>query len=357
MRSSVRLSALRLLPRRGGGGGGARRRAGAGRRSALLLSALALALLPAPAAVGSDAAPQPQRQPIYHWWPTTGQSQDPSGVLQTADGRWHVFPDCAGPPYNFTLPYTSGLMWCHFSSSDLVHWDEHPPALAPNTDVTSSDVFTGSIVALPNGSHWAIFATVNRSSHNASTPRGTYQFCTGNIAAAVSHDPLLERWEQTGTVIDNVMGTPAAPPGLGANYCTLQDPTTPWLGACSPPSRAGERCWNVVLGSGNNNASSPNFGNLGLLYRTRSADDLRRWDYVGVLFKSAHTPYFRPGYLFSCPDFFRLANTTVRCSLLSICSCSLADPASSPVGLRRVGESVRQLLVRLLQRESGRLHP
>ena len=86
----------------------------------------------------------------------------------------------------------------------------------------------------------------------------------------------------------------------------------------------GVRWWlrYVVLGSGNNNASSPNFGNLGLLYRTRSADDLRRWDYVGVLFKSAHTPYFRPGYLFSCPDFFRLANTTVRCSLLSICARS-----------------------------------
>ena len=40
--------------------------------------------------------------PIYHFWPTTSQSQDPSGVLQTADGWWHVFPDCAGAPYNFS---------------------------------------------------------------------------------------------------------------------------------------------------------------------------------------------------------------------------------------------------------------
>jgi hypothetical protein len=236
-----------------------------------------------------------QRQPIYHWWPTTSQSQDPSGVLQTSDGRWHVFPDCAGAPYNFSLPYTSGLMWCHFSSLDLVHWDEHPPALAPNSAAASADVFTGSIVRLPNGSHWAIFATVNKSSHNTTNPqhpRGT--FCTGNIASAISHDPLLETWEQQGTVIDNAMGTPNAPPGVDANFCTLQDPTTPWLGACSAPAAPGAQCWNVVLGSGNNNASSPNFGNLGLLYRTRSATDLRHWHYVSVLFKSAHTPYFGP---------------------------------------------------------------
>eukprot|EP01050_Picozoa_sp_SAG11_P005655 SAG11_NODE_407_length_9712_cov_11.569437_2_plen_299_part_00 len=29
-----------------------------------------------------------------------------------------------------------------------------------------------------------------------------------------------------------------------------------------------------------------------------------------MLFRSAHTPYFRPGYLFSCPDFFLLDNTS-----------------------------------------------
>ena len=242
--------------------------------------------------------------PIYHFWPTTSQSQDPSGVLQTADGRWHVFPDCAGAPYNFSQPeyQSSGLMWCHFSSHDLVHWTEHPPALAPNSAVASADVFTGSIVDLKNGSHWAIFATVNVSHNTTTVPHGT--FCTGNIAAAISHDPLLEDWTQLGTVINN---DAYKNKDVDANFCSLQDPTTPWLGECTSGSG---QCWNVVLGSGNNNASSPNFGNLGLLYRTSSATDLFGWQYVSVLFKSAHTPYFRPGYLFSCPDFFRLSNVS-----------------------------------------------
>ena len=97
-----------------------------------------------PAAKSDDEAGV--AEPIYHFWPTTSQSQDPSGVLQTADGRWHVFPDCAGAPFNFSAqPISSGLMWCHFSSWDLVHWTEHPPALAPNSAPASLDVFTGSI--------------------------------------------------------------------------------------------------------------------------------------------------------------------------------------------------------------------
>eukprot|EP01050_Picozoa_sp_SAG11_P005656 SAG11_NODE_407_length_9712_cov_11.569437_3_plen_618_part_00 len=208
-------------------------------------------------------------EPIYHFWPTTSQSQDPSGVLQTADGRWHVFPDCAGAPFNFSAqPISSGLMWCHFSSWDLVHWTEHPPALVPSSASASVDVFTGSIVDLRNG-HYAIFATANRSSHNTTTATGAFTFCTGNIAAAISHDPLLENWTQLGTIINN---DAYKNPAVGANFCSLQDPTTPWLGECT--NGAGQ-CWNVVLGSGNNNVSHAEYGNLGLLYRTTSSSDLQ----------------------------------------------------------------------------------
>lgn len=162
-------------------------------------------------------------------------------------------------------------MWCHFSSTDLVHWTEHPPALAPNSAAASADVFTGSVVDLGNGSHWAIFATVNRSSYNTTTPSNPHgTFCTGNIAAAISHDPLLEKWTQLGTVVNNDIYKNEQ---VDPNFCSLQDPTTPWLGVH-------QRYWPVLERRprlGQQQRTSPNFGNLGLLYRTSSATDLRGW--------------------------------------------------------------------------------
>lgn len=55
--------------------------------------------------------------PIYHFWATTSQSQDPSGVLQTADGRWHVFPDCAGMHAAYAYFPQAQHMLQHFRTS------------------------------------------------------------------------------------------------------------------------------------------------------------------------------------------------------------------------------------------------
>ena len=50
---------------------------------------------------------------------------DPNGVCRI-DGRYHVFFQ-----YNPDAPVQSSMHWGHVSSTDLLHWQEHPIALRP----------------------------------------------------------------------------------------------------------------------------------------------------------------------------------------------------------------------------------
>jgi len=78
---------------------------------------------------------QSSGNPVAHWFqtfhgllPATSASQDATGVVYS-QGRWHVMPDCSGG----YVP-SGTLSWCHLSSTDLLHWTEHPPVLTPTDD-------------------------------------------------------------------------------------------------------------------------------------------------------------------------------------------------------------------------------
>lgn len=227
--------------------------------------------------------------PEYHFYPSAVESQDMSGT-SFVNGRWHVFPDCI-PIQN---PNQTSLHWCHFSSSDLVHWEEHPVALTPDHPFDTPVIDTGSIAILPNGTAFAIYATGNTTSIASDGPYD------GNICVAVAEDDLLIKWRKLGPVIDNP--TPNLFPGMMRRY-GFRDPTTPWLAPC--PDTDGE-CWHVVLGSGGVVDESGTGQNAGLLYTSKSSVNLQSWTFRGILFRDTADGCTTGQYEYSCPDFFPL---------------------------------------------------
>lgn len=80
-------------------------------------------------------------RPLYHHTPFYGWMNDPNGMFYK-DGTYHLYFQ-----YN---PYGSmwgNMNWGHSSSKDLVHWEHHPVAIAPNGLGT---VFSGSSVVDKN---------------------------------------------------------------------------------------------------------------------------------------------------------------------------------------------------------------
>lgn len=212
------------------------------------------------AADGSDLG----RRPAFHFYPDTIESQDISGPIKI-NSTWHVFMDCVpeGCPALVQPVQDKPLSWCHFSSPDLVHWAEHPIAIAPDRPFDGSIIDTGAVFQHPNGTVLAIYATSNITSnlHN-----GTFD---GDICFARSTDPELLVWEklcdQPSARIVNptchwcretcpescqhmLNSTLPSPfPGIGARMAH-RDPVAPWLDACGDGSK--EQCWYAMSGSG-----------------------------------------------------------------------------------------------------------
>jgi hypothetical protein len=229
--------------------------------------------------------------------------------------RWIYGRDCVpeGCPALVQPIQDKPLSWCHFSSTDLVHWAEHPIAIAPDRDFDGSIIDTGAIFQHPNGTVLAIYATSNITSNLAD---GTFD---GDICFAVSDDPDLLVWRKlcdhsSGRIVNptchwcretcpesckyNENSTAPSPfPGIGARMAH-RDPVAPWLDDCGDGSK--EQCWYAMSGSG---GKIPGHEELGVksamvLWKTDYLISTK-WEYVKIFWDS-------PGSIYSCPDFFRL---------------------------------------------------
>lgn len=90
-----------------------------------------------------DTANRERFRPAYHHTPLYGWMNDPNGMFYK-DGVWHLY-------YQWN-PFGSkwqNMTWGHSSSTDLVHWTNHPAAIEPNGLGT---VFSGSSAIDTEGS-------------------------------------------------------------------------------------------------------------------------------------------------------------------------------------------------------------
>ncbi|GAU04517.1 glycoside hydrolase family 32 protein [Burkholderia stabilis] len=80
----------------------------------------------------------PQWRPALHYTPQRNWMNDPNGLVYD-NGRYHLFYQ-----YNPVGNDWGNMSWGHATSTDLVHWREHPVAMRANA---TEEIFSGSIVA------------------------------------------------------------------------------------------------------------------------------------------------------------------------------------------------------------------
>lgn len=195
--------------------------------------------------------------PSLHIRPAKGWINDPNGVGKV-DGRWHVFFQ-----YNPDEPRHRNVHWGHWSSADLLHWQEHSIALRPRPgEIDEIGCWSGALL-IDDGVPTLCYTATPDEPANA-------------VGAIAVGDATLENWTPA--------TEPSAPPA-GSYPDETRDPY--------PFEFQGKR----YIAQG--------FGQAGAVGKVLSYDatDLHKWRELGVLL-SADDP--RTGLphadIWECPN-------------------------------------------------------
>ena len=93
-------------------------------------------------------------RPAFHLTPRIGWMNDPNGFSYFA-GKYHMF-------YQYH-PYSTKwgpMHWGHAVSDDLLHWENLPAALAPDTEYDKDGCFSGSAITREDGRHLLLYTGV-----------------------------------------------------------------------------------------------------------------------------------------------------------------------------------------------------
>ena len=113
-------------------------------------------------------------RPAYHYQPPSKWMNDPNGTIYWK-GRYHLFYQ-----HNPDGPWHGNIHWGHASSEDLVHWTDHPIALAPDPDGPDRmDCYSGAAFVNADG-----------------VPTHIYHGVPDGICLATSTDDMLINWEK-----------------------------------------------------------------------------------------------------------------------------------------------------------------
>ena len=199
--------------------------------------------------------------PIFHLAPPAGWMNDPNGLIYF-NGRYHAFFQ-----HHPASAYQGPMHLVHATSTDMLHWQHEPVALAPGDKYDRDGCFSGSAVD-DDGVLSLIY-----TGHICLEDRGNDSIIREVQCLATSHDGI--HFEKQGCVL-----TP--PEGI----MHFRDPKV-WHEDGS---------WWMVIGA----RDASDNGQV-LLYRGTS---LRDWHLEHVLAHSAAGK----SYMWECPDFFRCGN-------------------------------------------------
>ncbi|MGI8406655.1 MAG: glycoside hydrolase family 32 protein, partial [Thermomicrobiales bacterium] len=210
----------------------------------------------------TPATSDPYR-PTYHFTAPANWINDPNGLVEW-HGQYHLFYQ-----HNPFGPLWGNMHWGHAVSSDLVHWEHLPIALAPTPGGPDAEgCFSGCAVNLGD---YVLLMYTGVNEHGEQLP-----------CIATSSDDTLETWTK-----DERNPVITAPPA-GLETVFFRDHTV-WNE---------DGIWFQGIGSG-----IAGQGGAVLLYRS---PDLRTWEYVHPLIvgDAKQTPPFPTGTGWECPDFF-----------------------------------------------------
>ncbi|MGC4108541.1 MAG: glycoside hydrolase family 32 protein [Thermomicrobiales bacterium] len=214
-----------------------------------------------------DERPSDRHRPLYHFTPPHFWMNDPNGLIQW-NGIYHLFYQ-----HNPFGSLWGNMHWGHAISSDLVHWEHLPIALAPDADGPDDGGCFSGVAINADGTPTLIYTGVRKPDHEPQVP-----------CLATSDDPYLRTWTK-------FPGNPviAAPPE-GIDAVIFRDHTV-WRE---------DGVWYQGVGSG-----IPGEGGTVLVYRST---DLLTWEYLHplVVGDATQTEPFPTGTGWECPDFFRI---------------------------------------------------
>jgi beta-fructofuranosidase len=217
-------------------------------------------------------------RPQYHLVPQAGGVGDPCAP-RFFQGKYHVF---------FHGSY-GGRGWHHAMSSDLIHWQHLPIALAPTEGgYDAYGTFTGGVLPGTEGAS-IIYTAVTKVPRNQETIRAEGLRETQAIATSLDAD--LRTWKKRDKpVIES--------PPAGLEITGFRDPFA-W--------KDGD-AWYMCIGSG-----FPQIGGAVLLYRST---DTVKWEYLhplaqGVWNGQSFSNPVPSGEMWECPDFFPLGDKHV----------------------------------------------
>ena len=218
-------------------------------------------------------------RPSYHHAPERGWMNDPNGLF-FKDGVWHLY-------YQYN-PYGSmwgNMHWAHSTSTDLVHWQQQPVALAPDAWGT---MFSGScVVDHNNTAGFGKDAIISMYTSSRPTPFG------GDVQAqciAYSNDG--------GKTFTKYVGNPV----ITDEKKDFRDPHVFWN------EEAG--FWNMILAAGQE-------------MQIYSSANLKDWKYES----SFGHEYGNHGGVWECPDLMKLpVDGTGEQKWMLICNINPGGP-------------------------------
>ena len=218
-------------------------------------------------------------RPSYHHAPERGWMNDPNGLF-FKDGVWHLY-------YQYN-PYGSmwgNMHWAHSTSTDLVHWQQQPVALAPDAWGT---MFSGScVVDHNNTAGFGKDAIISMYTSSRPTPFG------GDVQAqciAYSNDG--------GKTFTKYVGNPV----ITDEKKDFRDPHVFWN------EEAG--FWNMILAAGQE-------------MQIYSSANLKDWKYES----SFGHEYGNHGGVWECPDLMKMkVRGTDKDKWMLICNINPGGP-------------------------------
>jgi len=215
------------------------------------------------------------QRPQYHFLPKAHWVNDPNGPIFWK-GYYHLFYQ-----YSSTVFPQGRKYWGHARSTDMVHWEHLPMALAPTPGGPDKD------------GCWSGSAFINHD-----VPTLVYTGVFPQVQCLATSDDDMATWKK-------FSGNPmVALPPAGLAVTGFRDPSV-W--------REGDS-WLMTVGSG-----FPGQGGAVLLYGSK---DLAHWDYLHPLFtaplferrdsaRASRYDSVGAGDMWECPDFFPLGQKHV----------------------------------------------
>ncbi|ELE1962301.1 GH32 C-terminal domain-containing protein [Vibrio vulnificus] len=210
---------------------------------------------------------QDRHRPQFHLGAVSHWMNEPHAPIYF-NGKYHLFYQ-----HNPHGPFWHQIHWGHWTSEDMVTWENQPVALAPEADsLTPDGVWSGSAIHGPNGNPLLYFTAGNDSKRPNQR--------TGLAYPADLSDPDLKEWKYYDKPV------------------TLQEEGVGVFGHFRDPfvfKDPNKDMWYQLVTSG-----VPGEGGTALIY---TSTDMVTWEHQGNLFEADHDKYPFLGTIWELPVF------------------------------------------------------